>query len=130
MVTICGKEQYLEPQTELFKDYRGSVIITEPVLTETVYLLGPSVKAQLLAIEFILRGGATLIPQPGESLARAAILMKEYADIPMGFADATLVVLAEEADVDEVFTLDLRGFNSYRLHGRRPFKIWPQPSIA
>ena len=130
MVTICGKEQYLEPQTELFKDYRGSVITTEPVLTETVYLLGPSVKAQLLAIEFILRGGATLIPQPGESLARAAILMKEYADIPMGFADATLVVLAEEADVDEVFTLDLRGFNSYRLHGRRPFKIWPQPSIA
>lgn len=43
-----------------------------------------------------------------------------------GFADATLVVLAEEADIDEVFTLDMRGFQAYRIHGRKLFKIWPR----
>jgi hypothetical protein len=32
-----------------------------------------------------------------------------------GFADATLVVLAEEADIDEVFTLDMRGFQAIGL---------------
>lgn len=113
-----------------FKDYKGAVLTTEPALTETIYLLGPSVKAQKYAVDFILRGGATLIPQSAESLARASALMEKYKDIPMDFADATLVVLAEDVNGDEIFTLDLRGFNSYRLHGRRPFKIWPQPSIA
>ena len=44
----------------------------------------------------------------------------------MDFADATLVALAEEAGVDEIFTLDLRGFNTYRIHGRKAFKILPQ----
>jgi hypothetical protein len=40
----------------------------------------------------------------------------------MDFADATLVVLAEEADIDEAFTLDMRGFQAYRIHGRKSFK--------
>lgn len=44
----------------------------------------------------------------------------------MDFADATLVVLAEEADIDEVFTLDIKGFQAYRIHGRKSFKIWPR----
>jgi len=34
------------------------------------------------------------------------------------------VVLAEEADIDEVFTLDMRGFQAYWIHGRKLFKIW------
>src|SRR3989339_414152 len=42
-----------------------------------------------------------------------------------GFTDATLVVLAEEADIDEIFTLDMRGFQAYRIHGKKSFKIWP-----
>jgi predicted nucleic acid-binding protein len=46
-----------------FKSFRGKILTTEPVLTETIYLLGPSIKAQKAAIEFILKGGAILVPQ-------------------------------------------------------------------
>jgi len=46
--------------------------------------------------------------------------------MPMDFADATLVTLAEEAEVDEIFTLDLRGFSTYRIHGRKAFRIRPE----
>ncbi len=109
-----------------FSTYKGEVYTTEPVLTETLYLLGPSIKAERACIDFILKGGATLVPQSAASLSRAIALMEKYKDVPMDFADATLVTLAEEADVDEVFTLDLRGFNSYRIHGKRHFKIWPK----
>jgi predicted nucleic acid-binding protein len=108
-----------------FKDFKGKILTTEPVLTETVYLLGPSVKAKKTSIEFILKGGAIIVPQSIESLSRAIILMEKYEDIPMDFADATLVALAEETGIDEVFTLDIKGFNSYRIHGKRAFKIWP-----
>lgn len=109
-----------------FKDFKGKLLTTEPVLTETIYLLGPSVKAQKTSIEFILRGGATLVPQSMESLSRAIALMERYKDIPMDFADATLVSLAEETGIHEVFTLDVKGFSAYRIHGRKTFKLWPE----
>jgi len=108
------------------KELRGKLFTTEPVLTETLYLLGPSIKAQRACIEFLLKGGATLIPQSKESLSRASALMEKYEDIPMDFADATLVSLAEEIDVVEVLTLDRRGFSTYRIRGKTAFKIRPE----
>ena len=56
-------------------------------------------------------------------LQAAAALMRRYADTPMDFADATLVVLADELETDRVLTLDQRGFRTYR-HGRgRGFRL-------
>jgi predicted nucleic acid-binding protein len=109
-----------------FKEFKGELFTTEPVLTETLYLLGPSIKAQRSCIDFILKGGVTLIPQSKESLSRVSVLMKKYADIPMDFADATLVSLAEETDIVEILTLDKRGFGVYRIRGKTAFKIWPE----
>jgi len=108
------------------KNFKGSLLTTEPVLTEAIYLLGPSTKAQKTCIEFILKGGATLVPQSAESLSRAVVLMEKYKDTPMDFADATLVVLAEETGIDEVLTLDMRGFSAYRIHGRKTFRVQPR----
>ena len=110
---------------EFLRSFKGNIYTTEPVLTETVYLLGPSARPQCACIEFILKGGATLVPQSAESLERAAELMGKYHDVPMDLADATLVALAEESGIHEILTLDLRGFNVYRLHGRKLFTIRP-----
>ena len=119
-------EKNHERCVECFKDFKGMILTTEPVLTETIYLLGQSLKAQKSTIEFILKGGATLVPQSMESLLRVIALMEKYRDIPMDFADATLVALAEETEIDEVFTLDLRGFYAYRIHGKKTFKVLPE----
>lgn len=110
---------------DFFSSFRGRLYTTEPVLTETLYLLGPSVRAQRACIDFILNGGADLVPQSTQSLERAAALMGKYHDVPMDFADATLVVLAEETGVHEVFTLDVRGFHAYRIHGKKSFTLLP-----
>lgn len=107
------------------KEFKGELFTTEPVLTETLYLLGPSVKTQQSCIDFILKGGATLIPQSTASLSRASALMEKYEDIPMDFGDATLVSLAEEIDIVEILTLDRRGFGAYRIRGKTAFRIWP-----
>jgi predicted nucleic acid-binding protein len=108
-----------------FKDFEGQLLTTEPVLTETTYLLGPRAKDQTKSIEFILREGAVLIPQSRSSLTRAKELMEKYSTVPMDFADATLVVLAEEAGLEEVFTLDRKGFEIYRIKGRKSFLVHP-----
>jgi predicted nucleic acid-binding protein len=109
-----------------FKEFKGKLFTTEPVLTETLYLLGPSIRSQRSCIDFLLKDGATLIPQSMESLSRASTLMEKYEDIPMDFADATLVALAEEINVVEILALDRRGFGAYRIRGKTAFKIWPE----
>lgn len=123
---LDSSEQSHERCTMFFKDFRGRLFTTEPVLTEVLYLLGPSIKAQKAGIEFILKAGAMLVPQSLESLKRALELMEKYKDVPMDFADATLVALAEEMVITEIFTLDVRGFNTYRIHGRKTFRLWPE----
>lgn len=123
---IDRSEKNHERCVAFLKNFKGRLFTTEPVLTETLYLLGPSLKAQQSCIDFLLKGGAILIPQSMESLSRASALMKRYENIPMDFTDATLVSLAEEMGVVEILTLDRRGFGTYRIRGRTSFKILPE----
>jgi predicted nucleic acid-binding protein len=59
-------------------------------------------------------------------LSRAIDLMERYERLPMDFADATLVVLAERFGAGTVFTLDRRDFATYRV-GRRGLRVIPGP---
>ena len=103
--------------------WTGPIVTTEAVLTETLYLVGPQWRAQKTALEFILRGAFQLVPSSPASLKRVSALMERYRNVPMDFADATLVVLAEELETHEIFTLDRRGFETYRWSRNKTFKI-------
>ena len=109
-----------------FQGITDRLVTTEPVLTEVVYLLGPSFAMQKPALELILRGGAEVVSQTPQALRRAMQLMEKYQDVPMDFADATLVALAEERKISEIFTLDRRGFATYRIQSRKSFTIYPE----
>jgi predicted nucleic acid-binding protein len=43
----------------------------------------------------------------------------------MDFADATLVYLAKREALSTVFTVDFRDFETYRIDGRRRFRVYP-----
>lgn len=105
--------------------WAGPIVTSEAVLTETLYLVGARWNAQRVCLEFFARGAFLLVPSSRESLRRVAALMEKYQDVPMDFADATLVALGEELDSAQVFTLDRRGFSAYRLKGRKPFVLIP-----
>jgi predicted nucleic acid-binding protein len=64
--------------------------------------------------------------QGSDDNERMRTLMHKYRDLPMDLADASLVRLAEERRVREIFTLDERDFQIYRIHGRQRFRIWPK----
>lgn len=109
----------------VLEDWRGAVVTSEAVLTETLYLVGPQWRAQKICLEFFARGAFTLVPSSPASLKRVSALMERYRDVPMDFADATLVALGEELMTDTVFTLDHRGFSAYRLGTRKTFRMLP-----
>jgi hypothetical protein len=105
--------------------WRGPVVTTDAVLTETLYLVGPRWQAQKVCLEFVLRGGFLLVPSSPASIRRVSVLMEKYRNVPMDYADATLVALGEELGTDAVFTLDHRGFSVYRLNQRKAFRLVP-----
>ena len=51
--------------------------------------------------------------------------MKDYADQPMDFADATLVHLAARESLSLILTVDHDDFETYRIGGRKRFTILP-----
>ena len=113
---------------QFFDSWTGSVLSSEAVLTEATHLLGEMPGGPRTCLDFFLAGGAVLVPATPASLRRARELIEQYASLPMDYADATLVVLAEEFETDLVFTIDRRDFSVYRIGGRRPFRIVPAGS--
>jgi len=67
----------------------------------------------------------TLVPSSVANLATAKHLMQKYSDLPMDFANATLVCLAQDLAVRHVVTFDRRGFGVYRLRRGKTFIILP-----
>jgi predicted nucleic acid-binding protein len=110
---------------EFFSGWHGAVVSTEAVLTEATHLLGRIPSGRELCLEFFLAGGATLVPAGLSTLRRCRMLIEKYADLPMDYADASLVLLAEELGTDLVFTTDRRDFEVYRFGKDRPFQILP-----
>jgi predicted nucleic acid-binding protein len=105
--------------------FAGEIYTTEAVLTEVLYLVNFSLRAQSAAIEQILLGLMVLVPTSLSSLKRAKRLMEKYHNIPMDYADATLVCLAEDLSISEIVTFDKRDFGIYRPPSGRPFHLLP-----
>ena len=103
---------------------RSRRVTSLSVLTEAVYLLGFSSRAQRALLAFVAAGAVEIADFNAAQVSRAAALMERFESLPMDFADATLVVLAEYFQTTAVFTLDRRDFSVYRL-GRRAFRLIP-----
>ena len=106
-----------------FKEFSGNIYSTEAVLTEVLYLLNFSIIAQSAAIDFVLKSVIDIIHSNMQSLHKTKRLMKKYADLPMDYADATLVCLAEDAGIRNIATFDQKDFTIYTLPGRKKFNL-------
>ena len=111
---------------EILKEIREPLITTWPVLTECFYLLNFSWEVQESLWLFIQRGGVEIYPIEKELLIRCRELMKQYRDLPMDLANATLVALADILEVPKIFTLDHKDFTIYRFKQKKRFTLIPE----
>lgn len=71
-----------------------------------------------------MRSGAVqMSPIANEERPQIQALMDDYADLPMDFADATLVHLAARERLSVILTVDHDDFETYHIHGRKKFTI-------
>jgi predicted nucleic acid-binding protein len=126
LVSLLDRSQsYHAEFARFFQSWKGPVVSTEAVLTEASHLLARVPDGPRACCDFFLEGGAVLVPSSPLSLRRCRELVDLYHDLPMDYADATLVTLAEELDTSRILTTDRRDFSVYRIHGRKKFRIEP-----
>ena len=109
---------------EQLKLVRVPLVTSWPVVTEAMYLLGGSWEGQRALLEMI-DTETILIEELRGSIGRIEKLMAKYRDVPMDFADASLVAIAEANGWEGIFTLD-GDFRVYRMGGKRAFQVVPQ----
>ncbi len=122
---IDRSESNHKQSVQWLKNFSGRLYSTEAVLTEVLYILNFSIKAQCAALDFVLESVVEIVPSNTESLKKTKNLMRKYSDLPMDFADATIVCLATETGIHNIVTFDKKDFAIYRLPKKKTFAILP-----
>jgi uncharacterized protein len=102
-----------------------SLITTYPVITEVCHLLlkRGGAEAMLNFMKNHYQQEYLEIFQLELSHKRRIFeLMQKYIDLPMDFADASLVLLAEELGHGRILSTDKRDFQTYRWKNHHPFE--------
>jgi predicted nucleic acid-binding protein len=110
-------DNYHKKVVSFIRDLSCTLVSTLAVLTEVSHLLDFSVDAQLDFFEWVIRGGLRLEPVEQDDLSRIIGMTKKYRDLPMDFADATLMVAAEKTGIRSIISID-SDFDVYRLPGK------------
>ena len=90
--------------------FNGRLIVPLSVIPEACYLLntylGPS--AEIAFLDALLRREMSVEPVTTPDVARAAAILKRYADANIGFVDASVVAVAERLGITTILTTDRR----------------------
>ncbi len=117
-----ASDSYHKLSVEFIKNNRSQLVSTNASITETLHMLDFSRNAQLDFISWIAAGAITIQPIANNNFKRIFELSKKYQDLPMDFADACLVFLAEKLQIYKVATID-KDFSIYRINEKRHFEL-------
>lgn len=116
------RDQHHQECSTFLETYRGRLLTTGAVLTEFSHL-ACSISATLALYQWIERGGMEIAPLGRDELVGTIDWITRYADRPMDLADASLVITAIKTGCVDVWTLDRADFETYRLPGRKRFRL-------
>ncbi len=100
------------------------LITTWPVMTETCHMLLSrlGVDAQTRFMQSLAKGAFEVFDLPLGKAASLAEMMRQYDNLPMDLADASLVLLAESLGHGRILSTDQRDFGAYRWKQHQPFE--------
>jgi len=115
LIALFDKDdKYHKTIKDFIKKDSFKFVSTTAVVTEVTHMLDFNINAQIGFLEWIIREGLVLhVIRPIE-IIRVIELCKKYQDRPMDFADATLVVAAEQTGLREIISID-SDFDVYRI---------------
>ena len=115
VAVLDSRDQWHERCVSAFPDLMQRCVTTEAVVAEACHLAIRGGRAWA-PVELLPTAGIPVLGIEDGGHRRASSLMERYQELPMDYADASLVAVAEGLGISTVFTLDRRGFTAYR-HG-------------
>lgn len=127
LAALDESQRHHQPCANLIGNAAPPLLLSPFVLAELDYLLMRHVGrlAQVALLDEVARGAYQLESFTAADVERAREVVEQYADLEIGLADASILVLAERHGVAEVLTLDQRHFRAMRIERRKRFRILP-----
>ncbi len=121
---IDDKDRHHPNIRQFLPSLNTGLITTFPIVTEVCHILlkRAGVRAELAFIRALQRSNVELFSLQSTHLPRIHQLMAQYADLPMDFADASLLILAEHLGHGRILSTDQRDFHTYRWKHQQPFQ--------
>ena len=126
LIALLDRDDGLHERcVETLRRIRDPLATVWPALTEAMHLLADTPRGADALCDMVSDGALHLISLEAPDLARIKELMQKYRDLPMDFADAALVSVAERERLTRIVTFD-RHFEIYRLPRRARFTVLPR----
>ena len=107
LIALFDKDdKYHEPIKTFLKSYEGVLFTSWAVITEVLHMLNFNVEVQIDFLKWIQRGGVDVVELSQSNISRIIDLSEKYSDVPMDFADATLIIISELKNIDEIISID------------------------
>jgi predicted nucleic acid-binding protein len=103
------------------------ILLSPFILAELDYFLArqAGVDAELAFLSEVSAGAYDLVTFDSVDVREAETVIHKYADLGIGLADASLVVLAGRYRTNRILTLDERHFRALRTPAGEPFVVLP-----
>jgi len=108
----------------------GPLFLPVVLLAEIDYLLCQrlGVEAAIDFFDSVDTGAFTLVELTPEDLRRCRELVRQYSNLPLGIADASVIATAERLQLQRVLTFDERHFRTVKPHVFTHFVLLPADS--
>ncbi len=128
LVAVANKRDHWHARMlGFFEQAREPLLVPTTVLPEACYLinraLGPA--AEVSVLDGILRGTILPVGPLAQDYVRMRELVVRYSNINLGFADASLVAIAERLGITKIVTVDRRDFSLVKPSHCERFELLP-----
>jgi predicted nucleic acid-binding protein len=122
LIALFDRDDYYHQKAlEFIKKFKGQLFSNYAVITEVTHLLDFNVSVQIDFLQWIFDGGIRIEEITTDDLLRIIELTEKYSDLPMDFADASLVVLSERMKIKDIASVD-SDFGISRTREKKGFK--------
>lgn len=127
LAAVDGAQRHHQTCAAALASAKGPLLLSPFVLAELDYLLATRVgeSAQTALLDEVARGAYQLEPFDAEDVRIAREVIARHADLKIGLADASIVVLAARHGARDILTLDSRHFSAVRQLNGRAFRLVP-----
>ena len=133
LVALADRQDPVGPRIEtLLQQESGELIVPAPVTAEVDYLLGRRLgrRARRAFLDDLGAGRFTVGCLEADDHGIVADLERRYADLDVGLADLSVVVLAERWSTRRLLTFDDRHFRALRPLEGGQFTLLPADESA